>query len=66
VIVDKEGDRVASGTLGERIVVDPGDYEVRLGSGAVTQQVTVKVRVVEDKTTVVPPTWAALEVSVVD
>jgi ABC-type uncharacterized transport system auxiliary subunit len=52
--------------LGRRIVVEPGDYEVRIGSGAGNQQLSRRVRVEAGKTTVVPPTWAALDVNVVD
>ncbi len=52
--------------LGRRIVVAPGDYEVRVGSGAGNQQLTRKVRVEAGKTTVVPPAWAELDVNVVD
>lgn len=54
------------GRLGQRIVVEPGYYEVRLGSGTGNQQMSVWVQVVDGKTTVVPPTWAALDVAVVD
>jgi ABC-type uncharacterized transport system auxiliary subunit len=64
--VYKDGSQVASGQTGHRITVEPGEYEVRVGSGVVSQQVATKVRVAEGKTTVVPPTWAALDVEVVD
>jgi ABC-type uncharacterized transport system auxiliary subunit len=57
---------VGKGRLGKRIIVRPGDYEVRLGSGAGNQQMSVWVRVEDGKTTIVPPTWAALDVAVVD
>ena len=60
------GALVAEGQHGKRIVVAPGIYEVRLGSGAVDQQLSVRLRVVEGKTTVLPTNWASLEVSVVD
>ncbi len=52
--------------LGRRIIVAPGDYEVRVGSGAGNQQLSRKVRVEAGKTTVVPPAWAGLDVAVVD
>ena len=54
------------GRLGRRIVVLPGNYEIRVGSGTGNQQLSVWVQVVDGKTTVVPPTWAALDVAVVD
>jgi hypothetical protein len=57
---------VAEGPLNRRLVVSPGDYQVRLGSGAYEQQMAVAVRVVPGRTTIVPPNWAALEVNVVD
>ena len=57
---------VGKGRLGQRIVVPPGEYEIRVGSGAGNQQISAWVRVVDGKTTVVPPTWAALDVAVVD
>ncbi|HTE55069.1 MAG TPA: ABC-type transport auxiliary lipoprotein family protein [Kofleriaceae bacterium] len=62
------GGRLVTGKarLGRRIVLVPGDYSVHVGSGAVDQQLSVKVRVVAGKTTVIPPTWASLEVAVVD
>jgi len=61
----QDGTEIAEGQLGARLVVPPGDYELRVGSGAVSQQVAVKVRVVEGKTTVVPPSWASLDILVV-
>jgi ABC-type uncharacterized transport system auxiliary subunit len=57
---------IGKGRLGRRIVVDPGDYEVRIGSGAGNQQLSSAVRVEAGKTTIVPPIWAGLEVAVVD
>jgi ABC-type uncharacterized transport system auxiliary subunit len=64
--VYRDGSSVTSGQLGRRIIVEPGVYEVRVGSGAVNQQVTAKVRVIGGKTTVLTPSWASLEVAVVD
>ena len=64
--VYQNGTSVAEGKLGQRIVVPPGDYEVRVGSGAVSQQIPTNVRVLAGKTTVLPPVWAAMEVAVVD
>jgi ABC-type uncharacterized transport system auxiliary subunit len=66
VAVYQTGNPVAEGQLGKRIAVPPGEYEVRVGSGAVSQQLVTRVRVVEGKTTIIPPTWAALVVDVVD
>lgn len=57
---------IGKGRLGQRIIVPPGNYEIRVGSGTGNQQLSVWVRVLDGKTTVVPPTWAALDVAVVD
>ncbi|HWM87193.1 MAG TPA: ABC-type transport auxiliary lipoprotein family protein [Kofleriaceae bacterium] len=67
VTVNRNG-RLITGKakLGKRIIVDPGDYQIRVGSGAGNQQLTRKVRVAAGKTTVVPPGWAGLDVAVVD
>lgn len=62
----RRGKLVAEGRMGTRIVVRPGSYEVRFGSGTVEQQRSVLVRVEEGRDTPVPPTWAALAVRVVD
>jgi ABC-type uncharacterized transport system auxiliary subunit len=64
--VYRNGRSVGKGRLGRRIIAAPGDYEIFIGSGAGDQQLSAKVRVVSGKTTVVPPTWAGLEVAVVD
>ncbi len=67
VSVYRNGRLVAGqGKLGTRIALAPGDYEIRVGSGAVSQQMSTRLRVAEGKTTIVPPAWAGLEVAVVD
>ncbi len=66
VSVYRSGAPVADGKPARRIVLEPGRYTVRLGDGADNQQVTVEVEVVADRTTVVPPSWGALEIDVVD
>lgn len=59
--------RVAEGRMGERIVLDPGDYQVQLGSGTGQEQLQIKVHVAEGQTTVLPRRlWSGLIVNVVD
>ncbi len=58
--------KVAESTTGRRIVLSPGTYDVRLGSGAVEQRVSVQASVREQYTTVVPVSWAGLSIHVVD
>jgi ABC-type uncharacterized transport system auxiliary subunit len=66
VTVLADGKRVAQGTMGRRIPVSPGQYQVEFGSGPVSQHLLREVTVVEGETTVVSPDWAALDVSVVN
>ncbi len=54
------GKQVKTGTTGQRILVDSGEYIVRLGSGTSVQQFPVELHVDEGHTTVVPPEWGGL------
>jgi hypothetical protein len=58
--------RIGEGTTGRRIIVAPGVYEVRLGSGTVQQRFSTTVTVRELFASVVPVEWAGLAVHVVD
>jgi hypothetical protein len=66
IAVVKNGQVVAEGTTGARIALVPGTYQVRLGSGADEQRLDVQATVREKHTTVVPVSWAGLQVHVVD
>lgn len=57
---------VSDGKPGRRIILEPGDYTVRLGDGPDDMQVRIPVRIVGDRTTVVPVSWGALEIEVVN
>ena len=59
-------EQVASGPNGARIVVAPGAYLVRVGSGPQSQMVSVPVDVQAGATTVVPVRWGGLRIEVVD
>ena len=65
-LVFRGDERVASGPNGARIFVEPGAYLVRVGSGPVSQMVTVPVDVQGGATTVVPVRWGGLRIEVVD
>jgi hypothetical protein len=65
VNVTSRGKHVATGTMGRRIAVLPGHYEVTFGSGPESQRLVRDVDVVEGESTIVPPDWATLDVSVV-
>ena len=61
----RNGRRVGSGSTGRRMVVAPGQYRVEFGSGH-ERGISVDIDVVADETTIVPVTWGALRVEVVD
>ena len=62
-----QGERqVASGPNGRRVIVPPGSYSVRIGSGPRPQTVEVSVDVKAADTTVVPVMWGGIKVDVVD
>jgi hypothetical protein len=58
--------RIAEGTTGTRIVLTPGTYDVRIGSGSEEERISVQATVRERYTTMVPATWAGLAVHVID
>ena len=60
------GRRIEEGTTGKRIILHPGTYDVRVGSGGQEERITVQATVREGHTTVVPVTWAGLVVHVID
>jgi hypothetical protein len=61
-----QNERITDGTTGTRIVLSPGTYEVRVGSGAREQRLAIQATVRERHTTVIPVSWAGLSVHVVD
>lgn len=66
VLVFAGEEKIATGKTGQRIVVAPGVYEVRIGSGTANQMVNVPAVVTAGKTTTLEPTWSGLLVQVVD
>jgi hypothetical protein len=66
IAVLRNGQTIAEGTAGTRIVLAPGTYEVLIGSGANEQRLNVQTTVKEMHTTVVPVSWAGLQIHVVD
>lgn len=65
-LVFRGDEQVASGPNGARIVVEPGAYLVRVGSGPTSQMVSLPVDVQAGATTVVPVRWGGLRIEVVD
>jgi hypothetical protein len=66
VVVLFEGETLAQGRLGERIVVPPGQYRVLIGSGPDSLRASVEVTVKKDMTEIVKPAFGLVRVSVVD
>src|SRR5688572_6804569 len=66
VAVYYQDERIEEGTTGSRIILNPGTYEVRVGSGAGEQRLGIQATVRERHTTVVPVSWAGLSIHVVD
>lgn len=66
VLVIRNGDNVAQGEPGHRILVEPGLYEVKVGSGTSPQKQDFWVEVFEGKTSVIPFQWGALTIMTVD
>lgn len=65
-IVMREDRILQTVPVGRRAVLNPGIYEVRLGSGPPEQRLRRRVLVKEGRTTVVPATWGAVVVQVVN
>src|SRR5690606_13227142 len=59
-ILNTEGELVATGQTGRRLLLDAGDYEIRFGSGVSARRLRTQVRVEEGRTTTVAPTWGGL------
>jgi len=66
VQVLRNGNNVAKGEPGHRILVEPGLYEVKVGSGTLPQKQAFWVEVFEGKTSVIPFQWGALSIMTVD
>lgn len=65
-ILDSAGGTAASGNTGRIFSVEPGSYQVFVGSGARNQRMMRPVTVIEGKTVPVIPDWAGLAVETVD
>ena len=65
-LVFRGDERVVSSPNSARIIVGAGAYLVRVGSGPVSQMVSVPVDVQAGATTVVPVRWGGLRIEVVD
>ena len=65
--VVQDGKVVATQRPGFGVLLSPGSYEVRIGSGTISQMLKEKVRIVEGHTTTWrSPFWSGLVVNVID
>lgn len=64
--VYQDGERITSAPTGRGVLLDPGTYEVLIGSGAISQLIRKTVPIVEAQSTVMKPDWAALVIDVID
>ena len=65
-IYRKGGDHVGSASPGSGVLLAPGTYRVRIGSGAISQMMKKTVEVVEGSSTLLKPDWSALVIDVID
>lgn len=66
VTVLSNGSRVATGKPGKRIVLPPGQYIVRFGSGEASSRAERSISVIEGVTTPVEPFFGAVRITAVD
>lgn len=59
-VYNSRGELIRTGLTGNRLLVDSGQYEVRVGSGAQGQQMRRTIHVEEGHTEVIQPTWGGL------
>ncbi len=65
-IYREEGKLVGSASPGSGMLLPPGNYRVRIGSGAISQKMKKTVEVVEGSSTLLKPDWSALVIDVID
>lgn len=62
----KDGEFIADAETGRRIPLFEGEYMVYIGSGPTDLQMKIKVTVLNERTTVVIPSWSALIIKTID
>ena len=65
-IYRKGGEHVGSASPGSGVLLPPGSYRVRIGSGAISQMIRKTVEVMEGSSTLLKPDWSALVIDVID
>jgi hypothetical protein len=62
----QDGEYLRDAETGRRVQLNPGDYEIYIGSGPVDLRIKIKATIEEERTTVVIPTWSALIIQTID
>ncbi|RKY70699.1 MAG: hypothetical protein DRP97_03305 [Candidatus Latescibacterota bacterium] len=66
VSIYQNGRLITSAKTGNSVLVEPGKYEVRVGSGTIAQTMTRTVEVDEGHVTLLDPDWCGLVIDVID
>jgi hypothetical protein len=64
--VFQDGRRITSATPGRGVLLDPGTYEILIGSGTISQLMRKKAQIIESHSTMMKQDWAALVIDVID
>ncbi|MEE2657208.1 MAG: hypothetical protein VX733_01810 [Candidatus Latescibacterota bacterium] len=64
--VFRNGRKIIDANTGRSLPLDPGTYDVLIGSGTITQFMRKTVPIVDGETTVMKPDWTALVIDVLD
>jgi len=64
--IHQDGEYVRDAETGRRVQLNPGDYQVYIGSGPLDLRIKIDVTIEEERTRVVLPSWSALIVLTID
>ena len=62
----EDGEKIGTAEPGSGVLLNPGTYDLLIGSGTVAQMMRRPVKIVENYTTLVKPWWSGLIVDVID
>ncbi len=62
----QDGEYIRDAEKGRRVQLNPGNYQIYIGSGPIDMRIKLDVTIEEERTRVVLPTWSALIVLTID